>query len=147
MSTSAGAKVLVVDDTPHNVKLLADLLSVKGYAVATAATGEEALAKLAAERWVGIHWPTEYGGRGGTPTMKAIYDQEMALANAPATVNPLGLTFLAPLLAAVPLSATVQPGETADLSLTFTAPERPISRTPWTTRWCRQTTAGCSMRR
>ena len=43
------AKILVVDDTPHNVKLLADLLSVKGYAVATAATGEEALGKLASE--------------------------------------------------------------------------------------------------
>ncbi len=46
---STPAKILVVDDTPHNVKLLADLLGVKGYAVATAATGEEALAKLAAE--------------------------------------------------------------------------------------------------
>ena len=44
------AKVMVVDDTPHNVKLLADLLAVKGYAVATAATGEEALAKMAAEK-------------------------------------------------------------------------------------------------
>jgi class 3 adenylate cyclase len=40
--------VLVVDDTPHNVKLLADLLVVKGYAVATAATGEEALSKIPA---------------------------------------------------------------------------------------------------
>src|SRR6266568_8343060 len=47
---SGPAKVLVVDDTPHNVKLLADLLGVKGYAVATAATGEEALAKLGAEK-------------------------------------------------------------------------------------------------
>ena len=37
--------MLVVDDTPHNVKLLADLLTVKGYAVATAANGEEALAQ------------------------------------------------------------------------------------------------------
>ena len=46
--------------------------------------------------FAGIQWPTEYGGRGGTPGMKAIYDQEMTLANAPATVNPLGLTFLAP---------------------------------------------------
>jgi alkylation response protein AidB-like acyl-CoA dehydrogenase len=46
--------------------------------------------------FAGILWPTEYGGRGGTPTMKAIYDQEMAAANAPSTVNPLGLTFLAP---------------------------------------------------
>ena len=44
------AKILVVDDTPHNVKLLADLLGIKGYAVATAATGEEALAKLGAEK-------------------------------------------------------------------------------------------------
>ena len=48
MSTSA--KVLVVDDTPHNVKLLADLLSVKGYAVATAVNGEEALVKVASEQ-------------------------------------------------------------------------------------------------
>jgi class 3 adenylate cyclase len=47
---TAGAKVLVVDDTPHNVKLLADLLTVKGYAVATAVNGEEALVKVVAER-------------------------------------------------------------------------------------------------
>ena len=44
------AKVLVVDDTPQNVKLLADLLSVKGYAVVTAASGPEALDKVEAER-------------------------------------------------------------------------------------------------
>ena len=43
------AKVLVVDDTPHNVKLLADLLTVKGFGVATATNGEEALAKIAAD--------------------------------------------------------------------------------------------------
>ena len=42
-------KVLVVDDTPANVKLLADLLKVKGYEVSTAANGEEGLAKVAAE--------------------------------------------------------------------------------------------------
>ena len=50
----------------------------------------------AAAGFAGIAWPTEYGGRGGTPTMKAIYDEEMAKANAPRTVNPLGLAFLAP---------------------------------------------------
>jgi class 3 adenylate cyclase len=44
------AKILVVDDTPANVKLLSDLLSVKGYAVCTAANGEEALAQVAKER-------------------------------------------------------------------------------------------------
>ena len=51
--------------------------------------------------FAGIQWPTEYGGRGGTPGMKAIYDVEMVLANAPRTVNPLGLTFLAPTVMAI----------------------------------------------
>jgi adenylate cyclase len=37
------AKILVVDDTPSNVKLLADVLGVRGYAVVTAASGAEAL--------------------------------------------------------------------------------------------------------
>jgi alkylation response protein AidB-like acyl-CoA dehydrogenase len=50
----------------------------------------------AAAGFAGIVWPTEYGGRGGTPTMKAVYDQEMAQASAPSTVNALGLSFLAP---------------------------------------------------
>ena len=44
------AKILVVDDTPKNVKLLADLLTVKGYAVITAASGREALAQVEAEQ-------------------------------------------------------------------------------------------------
>ena len=49
-TTSArAAKVLVVDDTPHNVKLLVDLLAIRGYAVATATSGEEALASVAAD--------------------------------------------------------------------------------------------------
>jgi adenylate cyclase len=39
-------KILVVDDTAVNVKLLADLLAVKGYAVVTAASGKEALEKV-----------------------------------------------------------------------------------------------------
>ncbi|HVF62548.1 MAG TPA: response regulator [Casimicrobiaceae bacterium] len=43
------AKVLVVDDTPQNVKLLADILGAKGFVAITAASGEEALRKLEAE--------------------------------------------------------------------------------------------------
>jgi class 3 adenylate cyclase/CheY-like chemotaxis protein len=43
------AKILVVDDTPKNVKLLADVLSAKGYAVTTASSGAEALAKVEAD--------------------------------------------------------------------------------------------------
>jgi len=42
-------KILVVDDTPGNLKLLTDLLTVKGYAVATAESGHEALARIDAD--------------------------------------------------------------------------------------------------
>jgi alkylation response protein AidB-like acyl-CoA dehydrogenase len=57
--------------------------------------------KKAQAGFAGIQWPVEYGGRGGSPTMKAIYDEELAKANAPSTVNPLGLAFLAPTVMAV----------------------------------------------
>src|SRR5499427_9636629 len=43
-------KILVVDDVPVNVKLLSDLLAVKGYVVATAAAGAEALEKIDKEQ-------------------------------------------------------------------------------------------------
>ncbi|HTP60756.1 MAG TPA: response regulator [Burkholderiales bacterium] len=41
-------RILVVDDTPQNVKLFTDLLIAKGYAVTSATNGEEALASIAA---------------------------------------------------------------------------------------------------
>ena len=43
------AKILVVDDTPQNVKLLADMLTVEGYAVVTAENGTQALDKVEAD--------------------------------------------------------------------------------------------------
>jgi adenylate cyclase len=43
-------KILVVDDVPQNVKLLADVLAVKGYEVVTAACGREALERIRSER-------------------------------------------------------------------------------------------------
>jgi adenylate cyclase len=42
-------RILVVDDTPQNVLLLSDLLASQGYAVATAASGAEALGQIQAE--------------------------------------------------------------------------------------------------
>ena len=42
--------ILVVDDTPKNVKLLADILAVKGYGVRTADSGESALASIRERR-------------------------------------------------------------------------------------------------
>jgi adenylate cyclase len=47
--TPQAARILVVDDTPHNVKLLADLLGARGYAVTTAASGPEALSLIGKE--------------------------------------------------------------------------------------------------
>jgi len=43
------ARILVVDDTAANVKLLADVLGARGYAVSTATSGKEALEKVAAD--------------------------------------------------------------------------------------------------
>jgi len=42
-------KILVVDDTPQNIKLLDAILSPRGYTVVTASSGAEALAKARAE--------------------------------------------------------------------------------------------------
>ena len=44
------AKILVVDDTANNVKLLKDLLTVRGYAVVTASSGLEGLEQVEKER-------------------------------------------------------------------------------------------------
>ncbi|MSR14241.1 MAG: adenylate/guanylate cyclase domain-containing response regulator [Gammaproteobacteria bacterium] len=43
----APAKILVVDDTPANVKLLVDVLTAKGYVATAAVNGEEALIRIA----------------------------------------------------------------------------------------------------
>ena len=43
-------KILVVDDDPRNVRLLAHLLTVKGYTVVTASSGPEALLMVKTER-------------------------------------------------------------------------------------------------
>ena len=47
---TAKARILAVDDQPHNLRLLVDLLSARGYEVVTAASGTEALAKIGSER-------------------------------------------------------------------------------------------------
>ena len=45
---STPARILVVDDTPANVKLLVDVLAAKGYEVSAATNGADALAMIAA---------------------------------------------------------------------------------------------------
>jgi len=48
--------------------------------------------------WLKLGWPEEAGGRGATPVMQAIYQEEMARAGAPVILGRLGVTLLAPTL-------------------------------------------------
>ena len=50
--------------------------------------------------WLKLGWPREAGGRGETPVMQAIYQEEMARAGAPGILGRLGVTLLAPTLVA-----------------------------------------------
>jgi alkylation response protein AidB-like acyl-CoA dehydrogenase len=62
--------------------------------------GREWQARLAAERWVGLHWPAEYGGRGASPVQVAMFNAEYARARAPQLVNRVGLNLAGPTLLA-----------------------------------------------
>jgi len=64
------------------------------------AWGREWQARLAADRWVGIHWPEEYGGRGATPLQLAIFNLEYARSRAPQPVNRNGINHVGPTLLA-----------------------------------------------
>jgi alkylation response protein AidB-like acyl-CoA dehydrogenase len=62
--------------------------------------GQRWQAKLAEARWVGIHWPRAYGGRGASPVEVAIYNTEYARARAPQPVNRVGINLAGPTLLA-----------------------------------------------
>lgn len=42
--------------------------------------------------WAGINWPVEYGGRGLSMVHEAIFQEELALVDAPYPVNSMGIT-------------------------------------------------------
>jgi alkylation response protein AidB-like acyl-CoA dehydrogenase len=50
--------------------------------------------------YVGLLWPTAYGGRGAPPTQQAILNQELARARAPQLINRVGLNNAGPTLIA-----------------------------------------------
>jgi alkylation response protein AidB-like acyl-CoA dehydrogenase len=49
-------------------------------------------------RWVGIHWPEEYGGRGASLLQVAIYNEELARAQAPQILGRAGVNLVGPTL-------------------------------------------------
>jgi alkylation response protein AidB-like acyl-CoA dehydrogenase len=56
--------------------------------------------RLAEAGWVGIHWPTAYGGRGATVVESFIFQEEMAAARAPEIIGRIGVNLLGPTLIA-----------------------------------------------
>ncbi len=52
--------------------------------------------RLADGGWAGVHWPTEYGGRGATMTESAIFFEELGRSGAPLPANVLGLLLAGP---------------------------------------------------
>ena len=57
-------------------------------------------ARLAEGRWVGIHWPEEYGGRGASPVEVAIFNMEYARSRALQPINRVGINLAGPTLLA-----------------------------------------------
>jgi alkylation response protein AidB-like acyl-CoA dehydrogenase len=57
-------------------------------------------ARLAAGRWVGLHWPAEYGGRGASPVQVAIFNMEYARSRALQPINRVGINLAGPTLLA-----------------------------------------------
>jgi alkylation response protein AidB-like acyl-CoA dehydrogenase len=57
-------------------------------------------ARLAADRWVGIHWPEAYGGRGASPVEVAIFNMEYARSRALQPINRVGINLSGPTLLA-----------------------------------------------
>lgn len=64
------------------------------------AFGREWQAKLADGGWVGVAWPTEYGGRGLGPAQHFIVQEELARARAPEMVGRIGINLAGPTIMA-----------------------------------------------
>jgi alkylation response protein AidB-like acyl-CoA dehydrogenase len=56
--------------------------------------------RLHAAGYVGLHWPTAYGGRGATVMEQVIFYEEMARARAPELANQIGLDMAGPAIMA-----------------------------------------------
>ncbi|MEO8380269.1 MAG: acyl-CoA dehydrogenase [Acidobacteriota bacterium] len=51
--------------------------------------------------WAGISWPKAFGGRGATLMQQAIFQEEMALADAPQLIGTIGLALVGPTIIAM----------------------------------------------
>jgi alkylation response protein AidB-like acyl-CoA dehydrogenase len=54
--------------------------------------------KLSEGRFIGVHWPVEYGGRGLSLVEEAVVQEELVAASAPQILGLFGLTMVGPVL-------------------------------------------------
>jgi len=54
--------------------------------------------QLAAGRWVGVHWPVAYGGRGASVVENYLCQEELARAQAPEIIGRIGVNLVGPTL-------------------------------------------------
>jgi alkylation response protein AidB-like acyl-CoA dehydrogenase len=64
------------------------------------AAGRKWQSRLAADRWVGLAWPVEYGGRAAGPMANFVVQEELARARAPELVGRIGVNLVGPTLLA-----------------------------------------------
>ena len=57
--------------------------------------------KLYEGGWAGISWPQQYGGRGAALMEQAIFQEELARANAPPLIGTIGLSLVGPTIIAM----------------------------------------------
>lgn len=62
--------------------------------------GREWQRRLAAGRWLAVHWPSEHGGRGGTLVEEAVVQEELGRIGAPQILGLFGITMVGPVLIA-----------------------------------------------
>ncbi|MFN2463948.1 MAG: acyl-CoA dehydrogenase family protein [Candidatus Dormibacteria bacterium] len=56
--------------------------------------------RMQEDRWAGLSWPVEYGGRGASLMQSAIFNQEMVALKVPSPANVLGLVMGGPVVIA-----------------------------------------------
>ncbi|GAC1329130.1 MAG: acyl-CoA dehydrogenase family protein [Candidatus Dormibacteria bacterium] len=56
--------------------------------------------RMQQDRWAGLSWPVEYGGRGASLMQSAIFNQEMVANRVPSPANVLGLVMGGPVVIA-----------------------------------------------
>ncbi len=96
----------MASDDEFRAELRSWLVANEPPAVDNAATADDAATlrgwqrRMHADRWVGVHWPVEYGGRSASLSQVAIYNEELARAGAPPLLGRAGVTLVGPTLLA-----------------------------------------------